>query len=158
MIKKYTTERLREISQIARDSERQRTNLNIHESTDAEVQRLFLAFEPDTYIRPHRHPEPHKWELMILLEGELDVLLFDDAGEVTQCTRLSGKDTRVIEIPPNTWHSYVSRQPGTVVMEVKQGSYLPTSEQDFLATSPAENTEQAQAYFEWMKQVAQQAE
>ena len=151
MLKKYTCADLQALSLKAQNSDRLRTNMNIHETPDAEVQRLFLAFEPDTYIRPHRHPETHKWELFIVLEGELVLLLFNDAGEITERVPLSAAATRVVEIPPNTWHSYVCLQSGTLALEVKQGAYLPTAEQDFLALSPAENTPGVSTYFEWIK-------
>jgi len=150
MLKQYTRDTLDEFVSSAKDSDRLRSNLNIHESTDADVQRLFLAFEPGTYIRPHRHPQAHKWELMILLEGELDMLLFNDAGEITQRIPLSSEATRVVEIPPGTWHSYVSRKSGAVVIEIKQGAYLPATEGDFLSMAPAENTEEAASYLKWM--------
>lgn len=151
MIKKYSSEDLRALTEKARASERLRTNLNIHETPEAEVQRLFLAFEPETYIRPHRHPEAHKWELFIVLQGELELLIFNDAGEIVERTILSPDATRVVEIPPGTWHSYVCRESGTIALEVKQGGYLPTKEHDFLPMSPAENTPEVVTYCQWMK-------
>lgn len=151
MLKKYSSEKLNELSLIAKGSERLRTNLNIHETPDASVQRLFLAFEPGTYIRPHRHPESHKWELFIILQGELDLLIFNDAGEIVDSVTLSDTATRAVEIPPNTWHSYVSKQSGTLAIEIKEGAYLPTSEHDFLPSSPSENTAEVSAYYQWMK-------
>lgn len=151
MVKKYTAESLDALSEVAKASDRLRTNLNIHESPDAAVQRLFLAFEPGTYIRPHRHPQAHKWELFILLQGELDVLLFNDAGEVVERIPLFAASTRVVEIPANTWHSYVSKKSGTLALEIKQGAYLPSREEDFLSMAPAENTREVAAYLQWMK-------
>ena len=151
MIKKYSGDRLKDLVATAQGSDRLRTNLNIHESPDADVQRLFLAFEPGTYIRPHRHPQAHKWELFIVLEGELDLLLFNNSGEIVERITLSAAATRVIEIPPNTWHSYISKKSGTLALEVKQGAYLPSPEEDFLSMSPAENTYEATAYLQWMK-------
>jgi cupin fold WbuC family metalloprotein len=151
MLKKYSSEDLQALTLKAQNSERLRTNLNIHEAPDAAVQRLFLAFEPDTYIRPHRHPEAHKWELFIVLQGELELLIFNDGGDIVERTMLSPDATRVVEIPPGTWHSYLCREPGTIALEVKQGEYLPTKEHDFLPMSPAENTPQAVTYYQSMK-------
>ena len=150
-LKKYSGDRLKELVVNAQASDRLRTNLNIHESADAAVQRLFLAFEPDTYIRPHRHPQAHKWELFIVLEGELDLLLFNDSGEIEDRVVLSSTATRVVEVPPNTWHSYVSKKSGTLALEIKEGAYLPSPEEDFLSMAPAENTKEAAAYLQWMK-------
>ena len=102
-------------------------------------------------IRPHRHSQAHKWELFILLQGELDVLLFDDSGEIIERISLSAGSTRVVEIPANTWHSYVSKKPGTLALEIKQGAYLPSPEEDFLSMAPAENTPEVADYLRWMK-------
>jgi cupin fold WbuC family metalloprotein len=148
MLKNYSAETLNELVKTARASERLRTNLNIHESADDAVQRLFLAFEPGTYIRPHRHP--HKWELFIVLHGELELLLFDDTGSIVERIALAAAATRVVEVQPNTWHSYVSKQTGTLALEVKEGPYRPSPEKDFLPMAPAENTDQAAAYLQWM--------
>jgi len=51
---------LAELVRSAESSQRARTHLNTHDSTDADVQRLFIATMPSTYIRPHRHSEAHK--------------------------------------------------------------------------------------------------
>jgi cupin fold WbuC family metalloprotein len=151
MSKIFRNQQLDELTHKASQSERLRAHLNIHESLDAAVQRLFIATEPDTYMRPHRHPQAHKWELMILLNGKIDMLVFNDDGILTQREVLSASDVRVVEIPPNTWHAYVSQQPGTVILEIKQGAYLPTPAEDFATWSPAENTPQAAACLQWMR-------
>ena len=150
-VKKYSADDFKDLTVTAQGVDRLRTNLNIHESEGAAVQRLFLAFEPGTYIRPHRHPQAHKWELFIVLEGELDLLIFNDAGEIEERITLSSKATRVAEIPHNVWHSYVSKVSGTLALEIKEGAYLPSPEGDFLSMAPAENTTEAAAYLQWMK-------
>lgn len=150
-IKKYSGDTLKQLVVSAKDSNRLRTNLNIHESADASVQRLFLVFEPGTYIRPHRHPQAHKWELLVILEGELELLIFNDSGEVVEKIKMSSTTNRAVELPPNTWHSYISKQSGTLALEIKEGVYLPTPEEDFLPTSPAEQTDEVTAYLQWMQ-------
>lgn len=151
MIKKYSLEDFQALTLKAQNADRLRTNLNIHETPEADVQRLFLAFEPGTYIRPHRHPEAHKWELFIVLEGELELLIFNDDGAIAERMPLSASATRVVEIPAGTWHSYICKKPGTLALEIKQGGYLPTKEQDFLPSSPAENTAEVKAYCQWLR-------
>ena len=121
MLKQYTRGALEEAVKRAQNSARLRTNLNIHESAESSVQRLFLAFEPDTYIRPHRHPQAHKWELFIILEGEIDLLIFNDAGDVVDRIEMSANatpasSTRVVEIPPGIWHSYICKQTGSLAV------------------------------------------
>lgn len=151
---------LAELTAKAQAAPRKRSNRNLHPSLDAAVQRLAIAMEPDTYVRPHRHPQT--WELYLPLSGALKVIVFDDVGTVLSCdilgdaalgnTTLSnttlgntthGKDTglKVFELPKNTWHSVVSLQSGSVIFEVKEGPYIQPDAADTAAWSPPENHE-----------------
>jgi len=151
MIKTFTENDINELVSKAKNAERRRSHLNVHESHDASVQRLFIATEPETYIRPHRHPESHKWEFFMVLTGAIDLLIFDDEGHLQQRIAMAADQTRAIEIPPNTWHAYVCRKPGTVALEVKEGAYLPTQEGDFAPWAPAENTADVPDFLKWMR-------
>jgi len=135
----------------AAQSERRRAHLNVHEQLDADVQRLFIATQPETYMRPHRHQEAHKWEFFIVLEGKLDLLLFDDSGRLTRRVTLSADSNRAVEVPPGTWHAYVCMARDSLALEVKQGAYLPTSEDDFAPWAPAEKNEGAERCQQWLR-------
>jgi len=151
MIKIIRNTELNNLANSAANSERRRLHLNVHDSLDASVQRLFIATEPDTYMRPHRHPEPHKWEFLTVLTGEIDLLIFDDEGNLTQREILSQTDVRAVEIPPNIWHAYVCKGSKTIVLEIKEGAYTPTKAEDFAPWTPAENSIEASEYLQWMK-------
>ncbi|WP_427982117.1 WbuC family cupin fold metalloprotein [Agarivorans sp.] len=151
MLKIISSQDFSKFSQQAKAAPRQRSHHNLHESLDAEVQRLFIATEPTTYMRPHRHREAHKWELFLVLQGQLDLLIFDEFGNLSQRHSLSPETNRAVEIPPNTWHGYVCMQSGTVGLEVKQGAYRPTPAEDFAPWSPAEGEQGAEQYREWMR-------
>lgn len=55
-------------------------NYNFHEQLDDPVNRLLNAMEPDTYIRPHRHLNPDKDEIFLLLRGKAMLFIFDNDG------------------------------------------------------------------------------
>ena len=151
MIKVYTNTRLDQLKEDAASAKRRRSHLNVHTELDANVQRLFIATQPDTYMRPHRHPEAHKWEFFIVLQGKIDLLVFDDQGALLQRIAMSGEQTRAVEVPPGTWHAYVCMEPGTLALEIKEGEYLPTREQDFASWSPDESSERAAGFLEQMR-------
>ncbi len=151
VIKTITAAALDELSGKAVAAERRRAHLNVHASLDANVQRLFIATEPDTYMRPHRHPEAHKWEYFMVLKGRIDLLVFSAAGELRQRIPLSPDTTVATEIPPGLFHAYVCMQPGTLAMEIKEGAYIPTPETDFASWAPAERSAGAAAYLQWMQ-------
>lgn len=151
MIKIYSAKDLKQLSAKAAEADRLRAHLNVHDTLDANVQRLFIATEPDTYMRPHRHPEAHKWEFFMVLSGEIHLLIFDDSGALTQRITMAPDQIRAIELPANTWHAYVCMQPGTVALEVKEGAYTPTQAADFAEWSPVEGSTDAKTYLQWMR-------
>lgn len=127
-MRQLTNTVLDELVQQARLSPRLRSNCNLHAELSDPVQRLAIAMEPGTFVRPHRHPQT--WELLSALRGRFVVLLFDETGAVASRTVL-GEESRVIEFPANTWHAVLSLDSGGVIFEVKQGPYAPLAGGDF---------------------------
>ena len=142
----------RELSALtaqAAERPRRRLNINLHEDASDSIQRMVIAFEPETYIRPHRHPA--QFETFILLCGRIALLSFNDDGSVKQRVEMAEDKVRMVEIPAGTWHSLASQAPGTLVMEIKPGPYQPTSEVDFASWAPPEGHGDAGACREWMR-------
>ncbi|MBR2497306.1 MAG: WbuC family cupin fold metalloprotein, partial [Parabacteroides sp.] len=65
---------LDQITNQAKQSPRLRMNYNFHEQLEEPINRLLNALEPGTYLRPHRHLNPDKDEIFLLLRGR--VILF----------------------------------------------------------------------------------
>lgn len=128
----------------AQQSPRRRANHNLHDTLGDPVQRLAIAMEPDTYVRPHRHP--HTWELLYPLRGRFVVLHFDQGGRVMSRTVL-GEDSAVVETPAGLWHAVLSLDPGGVIFEVKRGPYTPIPAADYTWWSPAESTPEILAWY-----------
>jgi cupin fold WbuC family metalloprotein len=142
-LKQLNNTMLDALSQQAKQSPRLRANQNFHTELSDPIQRLAIAMEPDTFVRPHRHAQT--WELLTALRGRFVVLLFDDAGFVTSRILL-GEDCSVIEFPANTWHAVLSLDSGGVIFEVKQGPYTPFSPVDF-APWGSEDSAQMNAWY-----------
>lgn len=129
---------------------RLRTHHNLHASHEETIQRMCMAMEPGTYIRPHRHPD--KWELLLIVSGEMLVLTHDDAGKVLSRTLLSADGPVYgMENAAGTWHAVATLAPATVVLEVKHGPYLPTAEQDFASWAPPEGHARAGEFENWYR-------
>lgn len=128
---------LDQVTDEAKKSPRLRMNYNFHESLDDPINRLLNAMEPGTYIPPHRHLNPDKREIFIVLRGSLLVLLFDDNGNVTDARTvdpLSG--TFGMEIDSRVWHSFIILEEGTVVYEIKDGPYAPLTSDNLASWAP----------------------
>jgi len=140
-MKLITSDSINELIVRAGANARQRINYNIHESLSDPVQRLFIASGLESYFRPHRHPE--KWEFAVIIRGLFDVMVFDDTSRVMERVSI-GPGAKVIafEMPPNTWHSWVTMIDGSVFFETKQGPYKALRAADFAVWSPEEGTPQ----------------
>ncbi|ANC43372.1 WbuC family cupin fold metalloprotein [Pandoraea pnomenusa] len=147
-MKTLTFAALDSLTQQAEQSPRARMNQNLHDALDEPIQRLAIAMEPSTYIRPHLHH--HTWELLTSLRGRHIVLTFDAAGVVTDRCVL-GEDTSVVETPLGVHHTVLSLDHGAVIFEVKHGPYRPFVEADYAAWSAPAGTPEAAAFMEWVK-------
>ena len=150
MVKTFGIDELTRLSEVARSSPRLRKNHNLHAQLDDPIQRLCNAFEPGTYVRPHRHPQPGRWELFTVIKGAVGILLFDADGRVRERHTLGEAGPQfIIEIPDNTWHTVFSLQSGTVLFEIKPGPYEALSDKDFAAWAPAEGDARAADFVDW---------
>ncbi|OON38598.1 hypothetical protein BTJ39_18090 [Izhakiella australiensis] len=147
-MKQITPNDLATLSQQAAGAARLRSNLNLHAELSDPVQRLAIAMEPGTYIRPHRHLQT--WEVLTPLTGRFVVLLFNDAGSVLQRTLL-GEETTLIEIPAGAWHAVLSLDNGGVIFEVKQGPYLALSEEHCQQWAPREGEAECGQVMAWYR-------
>ncbi|MBB5190564.1 cupin fold WbuC family metalloprotein [Silvimonas terrae] len=136
-MKQIDRDQLALLAASAAASPRLRANHNMHPELADPIQRLAIAMEPGTYVRPHRHP--HTWELLFPLQGRFLVLHFDEAGVVVDRAIL-GEDTAILETPAGTWHAVLSLDEGGVIFEVKHGPYMPIAADDYTTWSPAEGT------------------
>lgn len=117
--------------QEAEKSPRLRMNYNFHKNLDDPVNRLLNAMQPETYIPAHRHLNPPKQEICLVLKGKIELFLFDDNGNITQKTTVGPKvGIYGFEIEPGMWHSLKVMEPDTVLYEIKQGPYSPIAPSD----------------------------
>ncbi|MEQ9557764.1 MAG: WbuC family cupin fold metalloprotein [Rhodospirillales bacterium] len=131
-------------------SPRRRSHRNLHAAPGEPVQRLLMAAEPDTYVQPHRHPDK-PWEMIVLLSGALDVLLFSEDGQLEQRVALRPDGERLIEYPGGVYHAAVVLEPATAVLEIKQGPYDPATAKELPAWAPAENTDDGAPFRDFMR-------
>jgi len=145
---------LDETTARAKVSSRLRMNYNFHQELDDPVNRLLNALEPDTYLRPHRHSNPDKNEIFLLLRGKVVVFLFDDEGQITDIIPMDPlKGCYGGEIPPGIWHGLLVLESGTVVYEIKEGPFTPLTPENMAPWSPsAEDAEAVTDFLENLKQ------
>ena len=130
---------LDQASRAARQSARLRRNHNFHAADGDASHRLINAMEPGSYVMPHRHLHADKDETFVVLRGTFGLLLFDDAGTITEARLLrAGGEALGANVPHGTWHSLVSFEPGGVFLEAKGGPYAPLTAEERAPWAPPE--------------------
>jgi len=150
-VKLITAASLADMATAAETAPRRRTHAILHDDSADPVQRMVIALQPGTYVRPHRH-EADIWELFVLVEGALAVLTFDETGKVTGRFELRCGGDRIAQLAPGQWHSVAALAANTVALEVKPGPYRPTTDKDFAVWAPAEGQDGAAAMVAWLEQ------
>jgi cupin fold WbuC family metalloprotein len=147
MSKVITNATLAELSQKAVEAPRRRMNLNHHDDLADPINRMLNAFEPGTYVQPHKHENPDKREVFIILKGSMVVVFFDDLGNANEFVLLDrDKGNYAVEIAPGTWHTIIALETGSVVYEVKDGPYSPLDDKNFASWAPKEGMTECTAY------------
>ena len=140
---------LDQVIQEARSSDRKRKNYNFHTDFSDPMNRMLNAFEPGTYIHPHKHENPDKREVFILFKGRIAVVFYDDEGAITGHVILDPKEESYgVEIEPGVWHSIIALETGSVIYELKDGPYSPSDDKHFAAWAPKEGESGTEEYME----------
>ncbi|WP_087504416.1 WbuC family cupin fold metalloprotein [Neiella marina] len=135
----------------SRRAERKRAHLNLHQSHHDPVQRFLIAMQPDSYVCPHYHSEPDKWELFTVIRGAFSFFIFDDDGTICERLELSaGHSNFSLELASGQWHSVIALQTNSVFFEVKRGPYCASRDKLFAPWAPKEADENVGQYHRWL--------
>jgi cupin fold WbuC family metalloprotein len=85
--------------------------------------------------------------MLVLLQGRLDLLSFDEASTVLSRKSLEPASP-VVHIAVAEWHAGVVCAPDTLVLEVKPGPYRPN---EFADWAPEEGHARAVQLMHWME-------
>ncbi len=132
----------------AAESPRHVFRLCMHRSTDDAVQEMVVAFHEGAYSRPHRHP--HSSASIHIIEGEMDVFVFDREGAVTGKHELGVKGSGkafCLRNEADCWHMTVPKSEFTVMHEAIAGPFVRETSNIFADWSPAESDTDAVATY-----------
>lgn len=136
-----------EAVQASRRSPRRRVILPFHKRNEDSLHRMLNAMQPGSYVQPHRHASPPKAESLVVLQGAIGYVAFDDDGAVDRHFVLQADGEQFgVDTEPGIFHTFFALEEDTVLFEVKPGPYEPTSDKDFAGWAPGEGEAQAAAY------------
>jgi cupin fold WbuC family metalloprotein len=115
------------VVQLKRDAARnprRRIRLCAHTGVDDRLHEMLIVHERECYVRPHKHLG--KSESFHVIEGEVDVVIFDDAGGVADVIPMgayaSGRPF-FYRLAEPTFHTLLIRSPVLVFHETTSGPF-----------------------------------
>ncbi len=136
------------LRQAVRKTPKRRVRINAHPGSDDELHEMIIAIEPGSYIRPHKHPG--KSEAFHIIEGQVDIVVFSEAGEVERIVSLAAKGGRhpfYYRMSTPHFHTLIIRSDLLVVHEITNGPFLPTGT-IYAAFAPEEGDTASAAVFQ----------
>lgn len=121
------TARLAELVRAAAAEPLRRSRICLHRSPDDLTQEMIIALWQDSYVPPHRHLG--KSESFHIIRGALDIVFFDDAGQITRVVSLAeagGIKPFVYRLSADYWHTVLVRTEVAVFHETTTGPFSKT--------------------------------
>lgn len=154
----FSDDILNDLTFEAKKNPRRRQHKNLHADFQEACQRFFNAIEPESYLRPHRHGPHQGAETLIAVKGLLGLVIFDDEGKVI-LTHLFGAGRHAgekgvaigVEVQPGQWHTVVSLEEKSVLLEIKGGPFNPEAPKYFAPWAPDEMSLESENYLKGLR-------
>jgi cupin fold WbuC family metalloprotein len=109
---------------------KKRVRINAHSDGGDQLHEMIIAIDHTSYIRPHKHPG--KSEAFHIVEGAVDIVIFDEAGEITRIVPLAAKAAGTnggaafyYRMSGPFFHTLIIRSDLLVVHEITNGPFRP---------------------------------
>lgn len=133
----------------SRIAERKRSHHLFHQFHSDPLQRMLNSMQPGTYLQPHKHEDPDRLEVLVVLKGKYLVVEFKNNGEIKDHMILeAGSLQQGAEIAAAVFHTVICLEPDSVLYEIKEGPFSPIGDKDFASWAPKEGSPQCDGYLQ----------
>ena len=105
-------------------NDRKRIRLCTHNNLEAKLHEMFIIHHQDTYVRPHKHIG--KSESTHIIEGLVDIIIFDDDGRIEQVINMGDYSSGKIfyfRMEKPYFHTLIIRSEVLVFHEITNGPF-----------------------------------
>ncbi len=128
-------------------SPRKRARICAHHENSEAVHEMLIAMAADSYIHPHKHLD--KGESFHVVEGQVDVVVLDDDGQVSDVIEMGEIDSGrsfFYRFSDRRYHTLLIRTDMLVVHEVTRGPFDPEATLLAPFAPPEHDRERAAGY------------
>ena len=114
------------LKELAKTNPRKRIRLCTHHDIQDDIHEMIIVHSYGTYVPPHKHVG--KSESFHVIEGLLNIVLFDEIGNVERHVYMGDKESGkhfYYRIPDDCFHTVIPITEVVVFHEVTKGPFLP---------------------------------
>ena len=149
-------EDVRELRRALARSTKGRSRICAHRDSADTLHEMIITLAHGSYIRPHRHLG--KCESFHMIEGELDVVIFDESGEISDVVRLGPYGSErcfYYRMTDPLFHTVIVRTETVLFHETTNGPFV-REETEFAKWAPEEHSpELVEAYLKTLERTAE---
>ena len=116
---------IRRLKDQVLETPNKRVRICVHQNPDDHLHEMLIVIAKGSYVRPHKHID--KSESFHMIEGQLDVVIFDDVGEILEIIPMgdpsSGKNF-FYRLSSTHFHSLILRTDLVVFHETTRGPFF----------------------------------
>ena len=113
------------LKKAAAEASLRRSRCCLHQSHDDNVQEMVIAFCQDSNVPIHRHR--NKSESFHIIEGKLEILFYDDQGNITERIEMGTFGTGLpflYRLSSDKWHTVKPLSDFVVIHETTSGPFI----------------------------------
>lgn len=122
----FGRDQLDQLEALALQNPSGKARLCTHLDPGAKLHSMLVAHTANYVVRPHKHAQ--RDEIVHVLKGNIEVLLFDESGKTTRTismSPLSEGGTFFAHIPAHAYHTFIIQSPVAVFHESTLGPFQP---------------------------------
>lgn len=135
------------VKQKAQDSPLRRARICAHKTNEDALHEMLIAICADSYIHPHKHFE--KSESFHIIEGEVDVVIFDELSQITNVIQMGAPESGrqfFYRLSAPKFHTLLIRSDVLVMHEVTNGPFR-KDDSVYASFAPSANREEEAAIY-----------
>ena len=109
---------------LAKNTTRGRVRYCSHSSGQESLHEMFIVHPKGAYVRPHKHID--KIESMLVIDGEVDYIMFDNDGNVDNVVKMGNYESKKSfyqTIRKDKFHTLVIKSEWLVFLEITNGPF-----------------------------------
>jgi len=142
MIGRVDNETLANLVQRSRSSERKRAAQALQPYDKDGIRVIVNCIQPGSYVQPHLHSSKYNQEseIWVPIQGRIALVTFNSEGSTQEIHYLSKypNDCSYLEITSDTFHTAISLEADSIMLEFSRGPYNPQTYKNFARWAPAE--------------------